>query len=52
MNTTAMKKYFKESGAFLDGHFILSSGLHSSNYVQCASALKNPKKAEELGIEL
>ncbi len=52
MNITAMKKYFKESGAFLDGHFILSSGLHSSDYVQCASALKNPKKAEELGAML
>ncbi len=52
MNATAMKKYFKEAGAFLDGHFILSSGLHSSDYVQCAAALKNPKKAEELGIML
>ncbi len=52
MNITAMKKHFEESGAFLQGHFILSSGLHSSDYVQCALALKNPKKAEELGLML
>ena len=52
MTATAMKKYFKESGAFTSGHFILSSGLHSPDYIQCALALRNPKKAEELGIML
>ena len=52
MNATAMKKYFKESGAFKAGHFILSSGLHSPDYIQCASALKNPDKAHELGCML
>ncbi len=52
MTITTMKKYFKESEAFLDGHFILSSGLHSPDYIQCALALKNPKKAEELGAML
>lgn len=34
--------------ALLKGHFILSSGLHSEAYVQCARALMNPKRAEKL----
>lgn len=33
---------FKTCGALLEGHFILSSGLHSSKYLQCALALSNP----------
>lgn len=38
-----------ESKAFLEGHFILSSGLHSPNYLQCALMLQYPKMAEEAG---
>ena len=38
-------KILKETNALLEGHFILSSGLHSSNqYVQCAKLLSYPKK--------
>ena len=37
-----------ESEALLRGHFILSSGLHSEGYVQCARALMNPARAEKL----
>ena len=36
----------KETNALLDGHFILSSGLHSNQYVQCAKLLSYPKKAK------
>ena len=39
-------KILRETNALLEGHFILSSGLHSSRYVQCAKLLSNPKKAE------
>ena len=40
---------FRESGALLEGHFLLSSGLHSSGYLQCALVLQHPKHAETLG---
>ena len=39
-------KILKETNALLEGHFILSSGLHSDQYVQCAKLLSRPKKAE------
>jgi len=39
---------FREAGALLDGHFVLSSGLHSGNYLQCALVLKDPWRAEKL----
>ncbi|HLM00568.1 MAG TPA: orotate phosphoribosyltransferase [Pyrinomonadaceae bacterium] len=41
--------HFKESGALLEGHFILSSGLHSPNYLQCALALQYPADAARFG---
>jgi len=44
--------YLKKCGALLEGHFLLSSGLHSPNYVQCALALKDPARAAALGAEL
>ena len=40
---------FKKSGALLEGHFKLSSGLHSSVYLQCALVLQFPEKAELFG---
>jgi orotate phosphoribosyltransferase len=43
---------FKERGAVLDGHFLLSSGLHSPRYVQCARVLMDPDLATRLGAEL
>ena len=39
-------------GAYLEGHFCLSSGLHSPKYVQCALVLAEPAVAERLGREL
>ena len=38
----------KESGALLEGHFLLSSGRHSSRYVQCAKLMQYPGKAEKV----
>ncbi len=38
----------KESGAFLEGHFILSSGKHSGGYCQCAQLLRFPDKAAKV----
>jgi orotate phosphoribosyltransferase len=52
MNEAELKAYLASCGAFLEGHFLLSSGLHSPNYVQCAQALKNPARAAEMGAAL
>ena len=41
-------KILKETNALLDGHFILSSGLHSKQYVQCAKLLSYPKQAKAI----
>lgn len=43
---------FAETGAYLHGHFRLTSGLHSSEYLQCAKVLAIPSYAEALGQEL
>ena len=40
---------FRASGAYLDGHFRLTSGLHSSAYLQCALVLQHPAHAEKMG---
>ena len=40
---------FRDSGALLEGHFQLSSGLHSSRYLQCAKVLEDPARAGLLG---
>ena len=40
---------FKESGALLEGHFVLTSGLHSPVYLQCALVLQHPRDAEQFG---
>jgi orotate phosphoribosyltransferase len=43
---------YRRSGALLDGHFRLTSGLHSSGFMQCALVLQDPVTAETLGREL
>ena len=45
-------KILKETKALLEGHFILSSGLHSPQYVQCAQLLSKPDKAKKICISL
>jgi orotate phosphoribosyltransferase len=43
---------FKTTGALLEGHFQLSSGLHSTVYLQCALVLQFPEKAEAFGCAI
>jgi orotate phosphoribosyltransferase len=43
---------FRSSGAMLEGHFELSSGLHSDRYFQCALILEDPRRAEKLAQAL
>jgi orotate phosphoribosyltransferase len=43
---------FRETGALLEGHFLLTSGLHSTVYLQCALVLQQPRTAEEFGREI
>ena len=43
---------FRQSGALLEGHFLLSSGLHSPGYLQCAFVLQHPQHAASLGAAL
>jgi orotate phosphoribosyltransferase len=50
--TEDLKAAFVESGALLQGHFLLSSGLHSDQYMQCALLLARPDLAERLGKDL
>lgn len=40
---------FRSTGAYLQGHFCLTSGLHSPEYLQCALVLQHPAAAEKLG---
>ncbi len=48
ISTEEVLKIFKETGALLEGHFLLTSGLHSSKYFQCAKVLQYPEYAETL----
>jgi len=48
MKNDAVLKEFQDAGAILNGHFILSSGLHSDTYLQCARVLMESSRAERL----
>jgi len=52
MTEQELVEVFKERGALLEGHFRLTSGLHSNRYVQCARVLMYPDLAEELGKKI
>ena len=52
MEPGAVLDLFRKSGALLDGHFRLSSGLHSEQYLQCALVLQYPEFAMQLGDAL
>ena len=43
---------FRAAGALLEGHFVLSSGLHSPRYLQCARVLMDPMRASRLASTL
>jgi orotate phosphoribosyltransferase len=45
----AILELFRNTGAYLSGHFRLTSGLHSPEYLQCALVLQHPRHAAELG---
>ncbi len=52
MLATEVIERFKATGALLEGHFVLSSGLHSSVYLQCAIALQSPSAAIDFGTAI
>jgi orotate phosphoribosyltransferase len=52
MDQASVLNLFRSSGALLEGHFKLSSGLHSTGYLQCALVLQHPAHAEALGRAL
>jgi orotate phosphoribosyltransferase len=49
---TGTLQLFEQTGAYLRGHFRLTSGLHSPEYLQCARVLQYPEHAERFGREL
>ncbi|WP_321392317.1 orotate phosphoribosyltransferase [Emcibacter sp.] len=48
MDREEVLEHFREAGALLEGHFLLSSGLHSPMYLQCARVLMDAKRAGKL----
>ncbi|MDD5259333.1 MAG: orotate phosphoribosyltransferase [bacterium] len=52
MTPQAVLEIFQNNNALLKGHFLLSSGLHSERYLQCALVLQHPKLAKKLGQSL
>jgi len=50
--TLDVRSILERTGALLSGHFRLSSGLHSANYVQCALLLEHPHNAKAIGAAL
>jgi orotate phosphoribosyltransferase len=49
---TATLDRFRRAGALLEGHFRLTSGLHSPGYLQCALVLQHPREAEACGAAI
>ena len=52
MDQTEILDHFRRTNALLDGHFVLSSGLHSPKYLQCALALQHPADAARFGAAI
>lgn len=52
LNQNEAQKIFIDSGALMEGHFILTSGRHSNQYMQCAQVLQYPAYTEELAKHL
>lgn len=52
LTADALLELFRATGAYLKGHFKLSSGLHSAEYLQCALVLQHPQHAETCGRAL
>ncbi len=52
LNDEQVLEEFRQAGALLEGHFVLSSGFHSTSYLQCARVLMDPARAERLCASL
>lgn len=52
MTTDSVLDRFRRVGALLEGHFRLTSGLHSPGYLQCALVLQHPAEAEACGVAI
>lgn len=52
MQPAVVLDLFRQCGALLEGHFVLSSGLHTAGYLQCALVLQHPVHAATLGAAL
>ncbi len=52
MRSEEVIERFRQTGALLEGHFVLTSGLHSTSYLQCALVLQHPVEAEAMGRAL
>ena len=52
MQSSEVIDRFKRTGALLEGHFVLTSGLHSARYLQCALVLQHAAEAEAFGRAL
>lgn len=52
MDKSQLETIYKNAHALLEGHFLLSSGNHSTHYLQSAKVLENPKIASQLGAAL
>lgn len=52
MNNEEVLHVFEANNALLSGHFLLTSGLHSPRYLQCALVLQHPRVAEQLCVAL
>lgn len=52
MNSDQVLQLYKETGALLEGHFQLTSGMHTDQYLQSALVLQHPQHTEALGVAL
>ena len=52
LNPQELHKLLQDTDALLEGHFVLTSGLHTPKYLQCARLLEDPERAERLGRAL
>lgn len=52
MSSEEVIQKFRDTGALLEGHFVLTSGLHSNVYLQCALVLQHPEQAESFAREI
>lgn len=52
MDSREVMEIFRRTGAYLEGHFLFTSGRHGSNYMQCAKVLQYPEYTIEFGREI